>query len=466
MNEALTATRTALGELPAWLVGGALRDRLIGRETPDLDVVLRGDVSVAARTLARASGGHAFALSDAFGAWRVVAARGGWQVDLSPLRGASIEHDLALRDFTINALAEPLAGGALIDPHGGVEDLRGGRLRMVSPEAFGADPLRVLRLARLACELSLAADPATVAAASAHAAALSSVAAERVWLELRRIVRAQRVLEGLELMAQVQATAVLLPELEALHGVAQTRYHHLDVHDHTFAVLAEVVALQRHDAHAQEVLGPHAAAVWALLAEPLSDELTRGDALRLGALLHDVAKPQTRVRLANGRVGFPGHDLAGAHLAETILRRLRASRRLTDHVAALARNHLRLGFLVHAQPLDRRAVHRYLRACEPVEVDVTVLSVADRLATRGRQADQAIAMHVELAGELLGEALAWRAAPRRQPLVRGDELASALGVDRGPRLGELLEQLEEAAWAGEIATREEAITHARALLKG
>jgi len=78
VNEALTATRTALGELPAWLVGGALRDRLIGRETPDLDVVLRGDVSVAARTLARASGGHAFALSDAFGAWRVVAARGGW----------------------------------------------------------------------------------------------------------------------------------------------------------------------------------------------------------------------------------------------------------------------------------------------------------------------------------------------------------------------------------------------------
>ena len=142
-----------------------------------------------------------------------------------------------------------------------------------------------------------------------------------------------------------------------------------------------------------------------LLAEPLADELTRGGALRFGALLHDAAKPQTRVDLGDGRIGFPHHDVEGAELSRAVLARLRASERLRTHVAALARHHLRLGFLVHEAPLDRRAVFRYLRACEPVGADVTLLSIADRLATRGRNADEAIASHLALARPLLEEAL-------------------------------------------------------------
>src|SRR5581483_1159285 len=107
--------------------------------------------------------------------------------------------------------------------------------------------------------------------------------------------------------------------------------------------------------------------------------------------------------------------------------RLRASERLREHVAALTAHHLRLGFLVHAVPLERRAIYRYLRACEPVEVDVTLLSVADRLATRGRVAEEAIARHLSLARQLLGEALTWHSARPRPPL-RGDELAQAVGL--------------------------------------
>ena len=143
--------------------------------------------------------------------------------------------------------------------------------------------------------------------------------------------------------------------------------------------------------------------------------------------------------------------------------RLRASERVRTHVAALARNHLRLGFLVHERPLDRRAVHRYLTATEPVAVDVTVLSAADRLATRGHRAEESIPPHMELARELLADALAWRAGGRPQPLVRGDDLAAQLGVGPGPRIGELLAQLAEAQFAGEVATTEEAIALARSL---
>ena len=166
-----------------------------------------------------------------------------------------------------------------------------------------------------------------------------------------------------------------------------------------------------------------------------------------------------------GRVTFIGHDVAGAEIAAAVLARLRASERLREHVAALTRHHLRLGFLVHEMPLGRRAIYRYLRACEPVQVDVTLLSVADRLATRGRGSDEAIARHLELARELLGEALAWREV-RPRPPVRGDELARAVGLRPGPELGQLLAELEEASFAGEISSPEEAIDRARAIVGG
>jgi poly(A) polymerase len=214
---------------------------------------------------------------------------------------------------------------------------------------------------------------------------------------------------------------------------------------------------------AEPAIAGHREAIVALLAEPLADEMSRGEALRWGVLLHDAAKPLTRaVRPGDGRVTFLGHDRAGAELARAVLERLRASERLRAHVAALVRNHLRLGFLVHEpQPLARRTVYRYLRSCSPVEVDVTLLSVADRLATRGRNAERAIAAHLRLAGEILDDALRWRINGPPAPLLRGDELAGALRVEPGPRIGELLEEIAEAAYAGEITTREQAIAYAQ-----
>jgi len=159
-----------------------------------------------------------------------------------------------------------------------------------------------------------------------------------------------------------------------------------------------------------------------------------------------------------------GHDSEGAELARRVMRRLRASQRVADYVASLTLHHLRLGFLVHERPLSRRAIWRYLAATAPDSADVTVFTVADRLATRGRNAEAAVTAHVEVAREVLGAALARRAEAPPAPLVRGDELAAALGIEPGPRLGELLAALEEARYAGEIATREEALTLARSLL--
>ncbi len=444
----------------AWLVGGALRDRLLGRPTSDFDVVVAGQPGPMAQALAGETHAYAFALSQEFGVWRVVSRREGWQVDVLPLDGDSIEADLARRDFTINAIAEPLNGGEPVDPFGGLRDLSNRRLRMVSADAFRRDPLRTLRLARLKSELGFTVDPATETEAARGAEALASVAPERVFSELKRIMVSDRPLDGLELMGTIGATGVVLPELTELRGVEQSQYHHLDVYDHTRAVLAEVISLQLDP---EPAFGEHSESLSRLLEQPLADELTRGEALRFGALMHDMAKPLTRDVTPEGRVTFIGHDRAGAELSMDVLGRLRASERLRRHVGALAMHHLRLGFLVHAAPLDRRAIYRYLHATDPVQVDVIALSVADRLATRGTGSEKAISRHLELARQLLGEAFAWLADPPRAPL-RGDELARSLGIGPGPEIGRILGQLEEDAFAGEIETPEQAVERARELL--
>lgn len=431
----------------------------MGREVADLDLAMAGDVRAAARRLADAVDGPMFRLSEEFGAWRVIAPDRSWHADLNPLRGATIEEDLAVRDLTINAMALPLGGGDRVDPFGGAADLEAGTLRAVGPSSFTDDALRVVRVARMATELGFAPDDATIALGRASAPAAAEVAQERVFAELRRILAAADPVAGVAWMDRLGLVASLLPELHALRGVEQSHYHHLDVYDHTMAVL-EQAALLRADpapvfgvARASEISG--------VLAEPLADETDRGVGLMLGALLHDVAKPQTQTDFGGGRIGFPDHDRQGAEASREVLGRLKTSEKMRSHVAGLARHHLRLGFLVHQRPLDRGDVYRYLRSCGPVAVDVTVLSVADRLATRGRKADEAIGKHLELARELIGDALVWHADGPPAPLLRGDELARELGLPPGPWLGDLLDRLGEAQYRGDVTTREDAIVWAR-----
>jgi poly(A) polymerase len=465
LEPVVVTARAALRGAPrAWLVGGTLRDSLLGRRLRDVDLAVEGDPEPAARAVARAAHGSAFRLSERFGAWRVVE-RGDVVYDLSPLAGETIEADLARRDFTVNAMARELTAGkaplgALLDPFGGRADLERRTLRVLGPHAYADDPLRPLRLARLAAELGFAPDPETRRLTAAAAARVPSASPERVFAELRRLIVAPGVLEGLALADGAGLLAAVLPEVAALHGVEQSDYHHLDVYGHTLEVVAQQVALEGRLEELFERLAPRLRAV---LDERLADELSRGEALRLGALLHDVGKPATRGRRPDGRVTFIGHDAVGGELVRALCRRLRASERLAAYLEGLTRHHLRVGFMVHERPLARAEVYRYLRATSPVEVEVTLLSCADRLATRGRGAERAIAAHLELARELMAEALDWRARGPPRPPLRGDELARALGMAPGRELGRLLDELACATFSGEVATHDEAVELARRL---
>jgi poly(A) polymerase len=286
-------------------------------------------------------------------------------------------------------------------------------------------------------------------------------AGERQFAELRTLITGEDPLRGLRLMDELAATPVVLPELEALRGVEQNPYHHLDVLGHTMEVLERVISLEGD----LEVVGEWAPEVEALLAEPLADDLTRAEGLRFAALFHDLGKSRTRSVADNGRVLFIGHDEAGARIIQALCARLRTSRRFASYLESLTLNHLRLGFLVHERPLSRRQTYEYLVATEPETVDVTLLTVADRLATQGpRTRSEAIDAHLELAREMIAAGLEWRRTGRPQPLIRGDELAAELGIERGPELGRLLGEIEAARFAGEVRTREEAVALAGRLL--
>lgn len=457
----VAATREALGDAAsAWIVGGAVRDAVLGREVSDLDLAVAGDPGAAARAIARAIGEHAFELSAEFGTWRVAASGHGWQIDVTVLRGDSIEADLAERDFTIGAVAVPLAGAEPIDPYAGLTDLADKRLRAVGEVSFTADPLRLLRAARLAAEMDLEIEPRTVALARAAASRAADPAGERQLAELRQLIGGPDPLRGLRLLDELELTPVVLPEVAELQGVEQGPNHHLDVYDHTIAVLEHTLEVE---GDLERFAGERAPEVEALLDEPLADEVSRRTALRFGALFHDIAKPETKAE-RDGFVGFRGHDQLGAEVIGGICRRLRASRKLTQHLQALALHHLRLGFLIPEMPLPPRRVHAYLRATEPVAVDVTLLTVADRLSARGKgpiASPEMVAAHLQLAREMIAAALDWRREGPPRPLLRGDEVAVALGIEPGPELGSALAELEAAQYAGEITDREGALEHLR-----
>jgi putative nucleotidyltransferase with HDIG domain len=454
--------RRALVEEDAkvWIAGGAVRDAALGREVTDLDLAVVGDPERAAKAVAREGDGHAFELSAEFATWRVVAPDRSWQVDATALRGETIEADLAARDFTLGAIAVPLAGGEPIDPYGGLGDLERRLLRVVAEDSFRADPLRLLRAARLAADLGLEVDPGTVALARAKARLAAEPAGERQLAELRRLIGGPDPLNGIALLDELGLTAVVLPELEALRGVEQGPNHHLDVHGHTLAVLEQTLEVE---SDLERFAGERAAETRDLLDEPLADEMSRGTALRFGALLHDIGKPATRGE-RDGYVTFIGHDSVGVEIVAGICRRLRASGRLTRHLQGLTLHHLRLGFLVHEAPLPARRIHEYLRATEPVGADVTLLTVADRLSARGSgpfATEEAIEAHLSLARQMLAAALDWHRQGPPAPLLRGDELAAELGIAPGPELGDLLAEVEAAQYAGEVSTREEALDRAR-----
>jgi putative nucleotidyltransferase with HDIG domain len=410
-----------------------------------------------ARRVADLLGGCFFTYSEAFSTYRVVLPGG--VVDFSPLRGDSLRADLQCRDFTIDALALPVRGGdpggrvgvgLPIDPLGGTADLTAGRLRACSTSALRDDPVRVLRLARLAVELHLEPQHGLLERARAAAPGLAGVSGERVAHELTALLGLPAAARAVRLLDEAGGLEQVLPEMAPLKGCIQNPYHHLDVFDHTLEALERLPALVEQLGGERFLVAPADCGLAG--AAPLAP-------LAWATLLHDVGKPVVRKVDEEGHIIFWHHDEVGVVMADAIARRLGMSRRFSAYLGVLILSHLRLGFLVRESPLTRRALVRYRRAVEPYVFESVLLSLADRLATRGdRTPPASLAKHYRLARQI------WLEIPKEaRPLpLSGADVMALLGLPEGPSVGAALAALQEEVDAGEVHSVREARAFLRA----
>lgn len=482
-----------------YLVGGSLRNPLLGEACVDWDLVTDGEAHTLARRLADTLGGFSARLHEK--ASRVVLrnAEGAADLvlDIAPLHGETLEEDLRTRDFTINALAAPLAsvlaqltttgslsksGDGWIDPLQGLSDLAARRIRVVDADVFRHDPLRMLRALRLARRYALTIDAETEALIRRDAHLLPQVAAERIHEELYAILAHSNALEQLHRLDSYGLLDVLFPELCIARGMRQPLPHHWDVLEHSLqcvGALEELVDALRAapgtlfapELAATPEAGEDLACIRELLYEAEEQGIFRfaelgAPHIKLAALLHDVGKPLTYSVDEDGAIHFYNHPYAGAPVANAIMRRLSASthdRRLAQLVAA---HHMRPGQLGQDGLVTPRAIRRYFVDLGPTGIFMTLFSLADHLATLGPQPRTAAwVRHLSVARLLLTSYIRERARILPPRLVRPDELMSRLKLTPGPLLGQLLEMIAEAQTDGTIHSREEAILLAREYLQ-
>jgi len=475
-------------DVPAYLVGGGVRDILLARPVHDYDFAIDGKALRIARNVADKIGGAYFPLDIERATARVIYRdeRGSrYLLDFAALRGEHLEADLRDRDFTINAMAIDVhQPQALLDPLSGAADLHGKILRACSPQAFSKDPVRILRAVRMAAAFNLSIVPETRESMKAAVDALESVSPERLRDELFNILGAPRPATSIRALDILGALEFVLPELRELKGLTQTRPHTQDAWGHTLDTLSQLENLLSvlgsvHDPNASGSLisglaamrlGRYRVQIEQLMGESLVPDRSVRPLLFLAALYHDIGKPQCQQQESEtGRIRFLEHERLGAKIVAQRGRALHLSNAEIDWLKTVGLHHMRPTWLAReTKGPSSRSVYRFFRDSKQAGVAVCLLSLADLLATYGttlpqprweRQLDVVRAL-LEAWWEQHGE----RIDPPR--LLSGNDLIKELELHPGPVIGEILEALREAQAEGRLCTRQEALDFVKGYLAG
>ena len=466
--------------LDAYLVGGQVRDRLLGRQPePDIDIAVAGDGCSIAEELSDQVQGTLVPLSPSRGMMRIVvpeaaAAADQQTIDVTGFPG-SIEDDLARRDFSVNALAVGLAhwrndsfADVVIDPLEGRKDLVRKSIRALNPGVFEADPGRLLRAVRLSGQLGFRIEPDTVRCIAAGAHLLPLVAPERVRDEFLKLLAMDGAKGRLDVLDRLGLLQHIVPELMAAKGVDQPKMHYWDVWGHTLHTVEAAEGVTRgHQNSPVYSCVPWMPESDAYFRETVSNGHTRRTVLKLAALFHDVAKPQTKSIDATGRTRFFGHSEQGAEIAANRLSQLRVGYRGVNMVSQMVEHHLRPTNMMQEDGKwpTNRAIHRYFREVEDVAVDTLYLCLADYLGAKGPELSHTEWLdHARMIGYILHLGTQTAVSPKSSRLINGHELMAHFQLQPGPHVGSLLEQIEEARAAGEIETQEQALNLAAAML--
>jgi len=408
------------------IVGGPVRDALLGRRTNDLDFTTDARPDDILRVVKPVSSTQ-WDIGRAFG---TIGARvRGEQVEITTYRadsydgvtrkptvefGDTLESDLVRRDFTVNAMALRVPGRTLVDPTGGVEDLVHSVLRTpADPQvSFGDDPLRMLRAARFASQLGFAVDPATEAAMAELRQTLSIVSPERIQGELVKLLATDDPLRGIRLLVETGLMAEFLPEIPALKLEVDEHHHHKDVYEHSLTVLRQAIELEK-------TRNPDAAP---------------DVPLRLASLLHDIGKPATRRLEPGGGVTFYHHDLKGARLARKRLQELRFDSDTIGTVTRLIELHLRFFGYSEGAWTDS-AVRRYVRDAGPELERLHILTRAD-VTTRNVRKARGLAAAYDDIERRIAELAEQEELDAIRPELDGNRIQEVLGIPPGREVGE------------------------------
>lgn len=448
--------------VPAWLVGGAVRDLLLDRPVADYDIATP-DPDRLVPALADTLHGSIIPLDVEFGITRI-ARRDGTCIDVCRFRDTDIDGDLRGRDFTLNAIALRLPDGeqpaAWHDPLHGYEDLQAGILRVIAPTAFRDDPLRALRAFRFVAELGFILLPETREALRPVVRKLPRVAAERLLAEWWKLCAGPHADDAIDQMDEAGVLDVLFPEFAAARGVTQNVFHRYDVHGHLLATARFAVAYLREP---ESVFGD-------LMEDfaPVFSVPHRRARLVTLALLHDIGKPPTRSVGADKRIHFYSHEDAGEHLLLGIAERLRMSRDDTRAMAAIVHYHMRPLFLMHElqkHPLSPKTMLKFFDATGPVALDVMALALADKSAGQGTLAEPDIVEKLRVLYHILLTFYKTQYLPAlEQPLLTGGQLINDLGLPPGPQIGRLLRQIRAQQISGALTNSEDALRWAQGVI--
>ncbi len=453
------------------LVGGAVRDVILGRDVGDWDLAGRGVIDIA-RRFARGHDLRTVVLHEDLPTVRVISRPGdptGF-LDFVELRAPTIEQDLLQRDFTINALAWDVRGAdVLVDPTGGLSDLRRCTVCAPSREVLASDPLRVLRAFRFVAQLHFSVESATGEWLAELAPRVHDMPGERIGQEIVKLFAAPHAADALQAAEELGMLEALLPPLAGMRGVMQGGYHHLDVLGHTLLAVHEA----ERAINEPQIFFPRAAeAIRSWLRAPGNQA-----AVRLATLFHDVGKPECRTQDA-GQTRFLGHADASAATFLDCAERWRLPTHIRRQVVRMVRLHMRPLELANSglkaeaagqypsSVVTLRAIRRLMRDAEPAAIGLLLVAVGDRSACRGpaSRLEQRGRLY-ELFDEMLVRYLDWLRENRERPrLIGGAALMEALGLPEGPLVGELLDAIAEAYEDREITTEDEALTLARQLL--
>ena len=465
-------------KIEAYLVGGAVRDFLLGRvNIVDLDFALPDNGLAVARQVANALNAAFYPLDSERGTGRVVCNdptspnQPKVYLDFATYRGSSLEDDLADRDFTINAIALSLnVEPQLVDPLNGRRDLEAGIIKMASGSAFQRDPVRVLRAVRQATDFGFSIETNTANAIRQAASLLPIISPERQRDELLKLLNTPKPGTAVRQLHHLNVLPHILPEAEAMAGVSQSSPHYLDVFEHTCTAMDMWVKMVQ--ANWPNIPNPLRDKVAQYLDTTLAGNLSLKMLMPLALLLHDTGKPHTRTEtIEDGqtKVRFLGHEKESAKISRQVVNRLRLSGQAADFVETVVAQHMRPHYLAATgKKISRRATYRFFRSTGggiyEAGVAVALHALADQQATcppnEGQAQEQAL---LNVAYHLINAFFEqYEQVVDPPPLLTGRDLIE-MGVLQGKLIGLLLAQLKEAQASGEITTREEAIAFTRGI---